>query len=116
MMLAIYGPTATGKTDLGITLAKKFNGEIISADSRQIYSGLDIGTGKVNFKSKVEKQKGYWIVDQVKINGFDLAEPGDNFSVADFLEFANDTMIRITGTNKLPIFVGGTGFYIKALI
>ena len=115
-ILAIYGPTATGKTDLGITLAKKFNGEIISADSRQIYSGLDIGTGKVNFKSKVEKHKGYWIVDQVKINGFDLAEPGDNFSVADFLEFANDTMIRITGTNKLPIFVGGTGFYIKALI
>src|SRR3989344_1076120 len=74
-MLVIYGPTATGKTALAIELAKKHNGEIISADSRQVYKGLDIGTGKVSFDSKVEKHQGYWIVDGIKIHGFDLVNP-----------------------------------------
>lgn len=115
-MLLIYGPTATGKTDLGIALAKKFNGEIISADSRQVYKSLDIGTGKVNFKSKVEKHNKFWIVDQVKINGFDLVDPGTNFTVANFIKFANNSMIRIIESKRLPIIVGGTGFYINALI
>lgn len=61
-LLLIYGPTVSGKTDLAINFAKKFNGEIISADSRQIYKKLDIGTGKVSFKSKIKKGEGYWIV------------------------------------------------------
>lgn len=114
-MLVIYGPTATGKTALSISLAKKLNGEIISADSRQVYKGLDIGTGKVSFDSKVEKHEGYWIVDGAKIHGFDLVDPEENFSAADFLKFASKTIAQITHTNKLPIVVGGTGFYIKAL-
>ena len=135
MMLVIYGPTASGKTDLAIKIAKKFNGELISADSRQIYEGLDIGTGKVSFSSKIEKRKGYWIVDGVKIHGFDLIEPPgyepgsrkvaskhepgsryETFSASDFIKFARTTMIHIIGVGKLPIIVGGTGFYIKALI
>src|SRR3989338_5041381 len=116
IMLVIYGPTASGKTDLAIRLAKKFNGEIISADSRQVYKGLDIGTGKVSFGAKVGKHDGYWIVDAVRINGFDLVEAGQQFTAADFLTFASTTMIRIIVTKKLPIVVGGTGFYIKALI
>ena len=115
-MLVIYGPTATGKTALAIELAKKHNGEIISADSRQVYKGLDIGTGKVSFDSKVEKHEGYWIVDGVKIHGFDLVNPGQRFSVADFLTFANSSIVQTIKLNKLPIIVGGTGFYIKALI
>lgn len=114
--LLIYGPTATGKTALAISLAKKLNGEIISVDSRQVYKGLDIGTGKIGFDSKVEKHYGYWIVDGAKIHGFDLVEPVDNFSAADFVKFANDSIIRIIEQNKLPIVVGGTGFYIKALL
>lgn len=115
MMLVIYGPTATGKTALATTLAKKLNGEIISADSRQVYKGLDIGTGKVSFDSKVQKHEGYWIVDGVKIHGFDLVDPEENFSAADFLKFVSKTIAQISKTNKLPIVVGGTGFYIKAL-
>lgn len=115
-ILLIYGPTATGKTKLGINLAKKFNGEIISADSRQVYWGLDIGTGKVSFDSKIEKHKGYWVVKGVKIHGFDLIEPEQSFSAADFLKFSSITMIQILGVKKLPIVVGGTGFYFKALI
>ena len=93
--LIIYGPTATGKTTLAIDLAKKFNGELISADSRQVYKGLDIGTGKVSFGSKVEKHYGYWIVDGVKIHGFDLVDPSKQFTVADFLKSTNSSMIQI---------------------
>lgn len=116
MMLAVFGPTATGKTDLAINLAKKFNGELISADSRQVYKNLDIGTGKVSFESKAEKHYGYWIVDGVKINGFDLVEPGQDFSVANFLKSTHTSVIQITELGKLPIVVGGTGFYIKSLL
>lgn len=114
--LVIYGPTATGKTALALQLARKFNGELISADSRQVYKGLDIGTGKVSFESKIEKHDGYWIVDGVKIHGFDLIQPGKQFAASDFLDFTHTTMIHIIGVKKLPIIVGGTGFYIKALI
>ena len=115
-MLVLYGPTVTGQTDLAIKLAQKYNGELISADSRQVYKGLDIGTGKVGFNSNVEKHDDYWIVDGVKINGFDLIGSGENFSVADFVKFASTTMIRIIEVNKLPIVVGGTGFYIKSYL
>ncbi|OGD85519.1 tRNA (adenosine(37)-N6)-dimethylallyltransferase MiaA [Candidatus Curtissbacteria bacterium RIFCSPLOWO2_01_FULL_41_18] len=115
-ILVIYGPTATGKTDLALKLAKKFNGELISADSRQVYKDLDIGTGKISRESNVIKHKGYWIVAGVKIHGFDLINPGQSFSVADFLKFANSSIIRIIEEGKLPIIVGGTGFYIKSLI
>ena len=116
MMLAIYGPTQTGKTNLAISLAKKYNGELISADSRQVYKGLDIGSGKVNFGDSVEKHAGYWIVNGVRINGFDLTDPGQQFSAADFLEFAKSSISQITDKKKLPIIIGGTGFYIKALL
>lgn len=116
MMLVIYGPTATGKTNLSITLAKKYNGEIISADSRQVYKGLDIGTGKVSPESKVEKHQNYWIVDNIKIWGFDLIGPQKEFTVVDFIKFANQKTQVLQKENKLPILAGGTGFYIKALI
>ena len=114
-MLVIYGPTQTGKTSLAINLARKYNGELVSADSRQVYKGLDIGSGKVDFSDTVEKYAGYWIVNGVRINGFDLADPGQQFSAADFLEFAKSSISRIIDKKKLPIIVGGTGFYIKAL-
>ena len=115
-MLVIYGPTQTGKTNLAISLAKKYNGELISADSRQVYKGLDIGSGKVGFSDIVSKHHGYWVVNGVRIDGFDLIDPGQQFSAADFLEFAHTTMTQIIGAKKTPIVVGGTGFYIKALL
>lgn len=115
-ILVIYGPTAIGKTNLGISLAQKYNGELISADSRQVYKDLDIGTGKVSFDTQIEKHSGYWIVNGVKIHGFDLVEPDKRFSVADFLKHTFTSLIRISEVNRLPIVVGGTGFYIKSLI
>ena len=102
-LLVICGPTATGKTSLGFLLAKKFNGEIVSADSRQVYKHMDIGTGKE------------WN-DSIKIWGYDLAEPTENYSVSDYFKSMKIAISDIWQRNKLPVIVGGTGFYIKSLI
>ncbi len=102
-LLIICGPTATGKTKLGVDLAKKFDGEIVSADSRQVYRGMDIITGK-------DKPEG------IKIWLYDAAGPDQRFSVADYYELALKVVEDIWGRGKLPIVVGGTGFYIKALM
>jgi len=102
-LLVICGPTATGKTSLGFLLAKKFNGEIVSADSRQVYKHMDIGTGKE------------WN-DSIKIWGYDLAEPTENYSVSDYFKSMKIVISDIWQRNKLPVIVGGTGFYIKSLI
>ncbi len=114
-MLAIFGPTTTGKTGLAISLAKKFGGEIISADSRQVYKGLDIGTGKVSFESNVKRYDGYWEVDGIKIHGYDLANPGETFTVVDFIKFAHQKIEDLKKQKRLPILAGGTGFYINTL-
>jgi len=128
-LLVICGPTATGKTALAINLAKKFNGEIVSADSRQVYKGMDIGTGKdlpVNPKSKIQNPKlklkiknltiGFYEVGGVKIWLYDVVEPDYRFNVADYVKCAELVIQNIWQRKKLPILVGGTGFYIKALI
>ena len=120
-LLIICGPTATGKTALGISLAKKFNGEIISADSRQVYRGMDIGTGKdlpKNLKTKKLKNSGldYYEIDEVKVFGYDLVEPTEDFSISQYLKFALKTISEINKMRKLPIIIGGTGFYIKGII
>ncbi len=102
-LLVVCGPTATGKTSLGFLLAKKFNGEVVSADSRQVYKHMDIGTGKD------------WDKD-IKIWGYDLVYPTENFSVAEYFKSMKLIVSDIWRRNKLPIIVGGTGFYIKSLI
>lgn len=102
-LLVICGSTATGKTSLGFLLAKKFNAEIVSADSRQVYKHMDIGTGKE------------WD-DSIKIWGYDLAEPIKNYSVSEYFKSMKIVISDIWQRNKLPIIVGGTGFYIKSLI
>lgn len=105
-VLVVCGPTATGKTSLALKLAKKFNGELISADSRQIYRGLDIGTGKD--LRKIPKWATVW--------GYDLAGPKEEFGVSKYIAFANKAIEDIWSRNKLPILVGGTGLYIKAVV
>lgn len=99
-ILVIAGPTATGKTDLAVKLAAKFNGEIINADSRQVYRFMNIGTNK----GKVSG----WL--------FDIVKPDEEFNLSHYLEFANEIIKQIAAQGKLPILVGGTGLYIDAVI
>src|SRR3990167_9212636 len=96
-LLAVVGPTGTGKTDLAIALAKKFNGEIISADSRQIYRGMDIGTGKEirNSKHEIRKSEGSWGVDGVPIYLYDVIDPDQSFSAAEFQQVAYKKIAEI---------------------
>lgn len=105
-VLVVLGPTATGKSALAVTLAKKFNGEIISADSRQVYAGLNIGTGKITKKE----------MSGVPHHLLDIANPKRKFDVAQYKKLAEKSLRSIIVKNKLPIVVGGTGFYIDTLI
>ncbi len=113
-LLVICGPTATGKTSLGLQLAKKFNGEIISADSRQVYRGMDIATGKDIGGGKWVKD--HWEIERIPFWLLDVVEPNEEFSVAHFTDLAWEKIKDIWQRKKLPILVGGTGFYIKTII
>jgi len=101
-LIVILGPTATGKSNLAINLAKKFNCEIVSADSRQIYKGMDIGTGKVTEK----ETKG------IKHHLLSIIEPNKSFSSAEFKELATKAIKDIYKRGKTPILAGGSPFYI----
>src|SRR5664279_14928 len=105
-LVVITGPTASGKTGLAIELAHQFGGEIICADSRTIYRGMDIGTAK---PTPVERLLvPHW--------GLDLVDPGEYFSVADFKKYADQKIIEIRARGRIPFLVGGTGLYIDAVI
>ncbi|MEI8249208.1 MAG: tRNA (adenosine(37)-N6)-dimethylallyltransferase MiaA [Candidatus Taylorbacteria bacterium] len=105
-ILIILGPTAVGKSDLAVELALEFNGEIVSADSRQVYTGLNIGTGKIT----TEEMRG------IPHHMLDVVDPSQRFSVIDYVKQAERAITDILSRNKLPIICGGTGFYIQALI
>ncbi len=128
-LLVICGPTAVGKTNIGIFLARKFGGELISADSRQVYKGLDIITGKdIPEISKLKSQNsnlninndkfevGYRIKDDVPVWLVDIVEPDYAFSAGEFALLAQKVIADIWSRGKLPIIVGGTGFYIRSVI
>lgn len=121
-LLIILGPTATGKTDLALYLAKKFNGEIVSCDSRQVYVGLDVGTGKmpngqwIIDNGQLKKGQGSWEMNRVKIWMYDVVGFKKQYSVYDYVKGANLVIGEISKRGKLPIIVGGTGLYLKALL
>lgn len=105
-IIIISGPTAVGKTDISIKLAQKIGGEIISADSVQVYKGMDIGSAKI----KQEEMQG------IKHYLVDCLEPDENFDVSVFKELAQTAAEEIYSKGKTPIVVGGTAFYIQALL
>lgn len=105
-LIVILGPTASGKSALAVRLARKFNGEIISADSRQIYKGLDIGTGKITKR----EMKG---IPHYLLN---VASPKKRFTVVQYRKLALKAMNKIIRKGRVPILCGGTGFYIQAVI
>lgn len=103
--IAIIGPTAVGKTELSLTLAKKLNAEVISVDSRQVYRYLDIGTDKA--PREIRREVLHHVID--------IADPDQIYSAADFAEDASDAARRITSRGRVPLLVGGTPFYYRAL-
>ena len=105
-LLAIVGPTASGKSALAIEVAKKYQGEIICADSRTIYKGLDIGTAKPNHLEQ----------DGILHFGLDLVEPDEVFSAAEFQKYALGKIEEINSRDHLPILVGGSGLYIDSVL
>ena len=100
------GPTGSGKTGIAIKIAKRVGGEIISADSRTIFCGMDVGTAKPSLVER--KGVPHW--------GFDLVQPGERFTVADWKKYAEQKIDEIFARKKVPIVVGGTGLYVDALV
>lgn len=136
-LLVVLGSTATGKTDLALSLAKRFGGELIACDSRQVYQGLDIGTGKlpsavilsasegsqldsssVNRRTQndIRRNNGFWAINGIKIWMYDVVSPKRQYSVADYAKDAGRVMREIRDRGVLPIVVGGTGLYLKVLL
>lgn len=118
-LLVITGPTSSGKSALAIEVAKRWNGEIISADSRQVYRGMDIGTGKVkrdphspatNYRLPTTNSEG------IPHHLLDVANPNDDYNISHFLRDAKVAIADISHRGKLPIICGGTGFWIQALV
>ena len=104
-IIVICGPTASGKSDVANLLAKQINGEVISADSMQIYKGMDIGTGKLPKSQRLAK---HW--------GIDIVSQNKPYSAALFQKYSRDCFKKIKDAGKTPILCGGTGFYIRAAI
>lgn len=105
-VVAIVGPTAVGKTALSLELAARFDGEIVSADSRQIYCGMDIGTAKVTGDERA----------RVKHHLIDVVRPDESLSLAQFRDMATAALNDIWSCGRLPFLVGGTGLYVRALL
>ena len=105
-ILVVLGPTATGKSSLAVRLAEDFRGEIISADSRQVYKGLNLGTGKITKRE----------MSGVRHHLLDISSPAKRFSAGKFKELGQKAISNILANGKLPMVVGGTGFYISTLV
>ncbi len=116
-LVVICGPTATGKTTTAIKLAQQFNGEIISADSRQIYTELDIGSGRgaIN-KSNVVIEGSIWLEEGIPIHLYNILKPSEQITVIKYRDMAIQIINQVWARNKLPLLVGGTGFYISAVL
>lgn len=105
-LIVVLGPTSSGKSELAVFLAKKFNGEVVSADSRQIYKGLDIGSGKIT----KEEMRG------IPHHLLDVANPKKRFSIAEYQKLATAKISEIFARGNTPILCGGTGFYIQSIV
>lgn len=105
-LVVIAGPTASGKTALAIKLAQEFGGEIICADSRTVYKGMDIGTAKPSAREQAGVP--HW--------GLDIVDPSETFTAADFKHYANEKIAEIRARGRIPFLVGGTGLYIDAVV
>ena len=106
-LIVILGPTASGKTGLAVKLAREINGEIVSADSRQVYVGMDVGTGKDLKEYEIGK---------IPYHLIDVVDPKKEFNIARYKEMAEKAIQEIVNRNKIPILVGGSGLYLQAVV
>lgn len=114
-LIAVVGPTNSGKTALGVQIAKQYNGIILSADSRQVYAGLDIATNKEGTPTTWQGEPAR-AVDRVPQLLVDIAQPGERFTLHDWLGEARRLLPKIWAAGQLPVVVGGTGLYVSALL
>ncbi len=105
-LIALVGPTASGKTALALDIAERYDAEIICADSRTVYKGVDVGTAKPTVEERARVP--HW--------GLDLVNPDERFSAADFKDYADKAIIDIRARGKLPLIVGGTGLYVDSVL
>jgi tRNA dimethylallyltransferase len=105
-LIVLVGETASGKSGLAINIAKKYNGEVISADSRAVFRGMDVGTAKPSMKER----------EGIIHHGFDLVDPTEKYSAAQFKVYAQSTIKDIVSRGKVPILVGGTGLYVDGVL
>ena len=129
-IIVILGPTASGKSSAAISLAKKFNGEVLSADSRQIYRGMDIGTGKIESDpipsplysgetsrcTRRDRGGNVFLSEGIPHYGIDIVSPKTEYNAAKFKKYADKVIAEILSRGKVPIIAGGTGFWIKAIV
>ena len=115
-VLCIVGPTSSGKTRLSLEIAKKYHGEIINADARQIYKGFDIGTGKPKGEWVEKDGRSWYEVEGIPHYLIDHLAPEQNSTAAEWKEQALQYVREITGRKHLPMIVGGTGLYVQALV
>jgi tRNA dimethylallyltransferase len=125
-LIVILGPTASGKSDLAIAIAKEIHGEIIATDSRTVYREMNIGTAKpkgaavstISLRPKIGElfSERPYIVEGIEHWGIDLVNPDEHFSVMDFKKYAEEKIREITKRGRVPMMVGGTGLYIEAVV
>ncbi len=118
-ILVIVGPTGTGKTFLALNLLNEIDGEIVSADSRQVYKNLNYTTNKLGHRDEgleIEKKDGVWIQDDKRINLYDVVDISETYSVGRFIDDATSVLDRLWSKRKEVFLVGGTGFYLDALL
>lgn len=117
-IISILGPTSSGKTSLAVYFARKYNGEIVSVDSRQVYRGMDIGTGKDldEYKVKIKSSNGKLKTINIPYHLIDIVSPKSNFNLSKYKKIASEKINSILERGKLPIIAGGSGLYAQALI
>jgi len=115
-LIVILGPTASGKTDWGLKLAKKFNGEIISADSRQVYKKMNIGTAKIPGEWRRNGLRKTYYVEDIPHHLIDFLDPGKSFAVSDFRDHAIKYIKMTHKEGRIPLIVGGTGLFIHSVV
>lgn len=115
-VIVILGPTSSGKSEIAIKLAKKLNGEVISADSRQVYKDMNLGTGKVEGEWKKQKNRKFFVSEGIPHHLLDFRSPKGEYNISHFKKHCQKLIDEVTALGRVPIICGGTGFWISAIV